>query len=75
MSLADALSKGPQKPSRPTFMDRLEQTLPPEEFEALKALLDDPEWSADAISSLLAEIHDFRVSATTIRTWRREHRG
>jgi hypothetical protein len=56
-------------------MDRLEQSLPPEEFAALKALLNDSRWSADAISNLLKETHEQSVSATTIRTWRRSNRG
>lgn len=75
MSLADALQEGPPGAARATFMDRLEQSLPPEEFTAFKALLNDSRWSADAISNLLKETHGQSVSATTIRTWRRSNRG
>ncbi|WP_159795575.1 hypothetical protein [Puerhibacterium puerhi] len=71
MSLAEAARREPEKPRRPSFPETLAHRLPPEEFEGLMALLDNPAWSAEAIIRELKASHDIEVSASTVKKYRR----
>lgn len=71
MSLRDlAAQPPPQAARRGAFPWSLREKLPADEFEALITLLDNPEWAATALSTLLRR-EGIGVSETTIRAYRR----
>jgi len=73
MSLADALREYNPKPPRKNAVDKLLESLEPEDREALERVLHDPSWPASAIQTVL-ESQGYRFSKSTIQDYCRNVR-
>jgi hypothetical protein len=72
MSLAEAAKQGPPRQAKKTFPESAEGVLSPEDYAALLELLSNPSWPAQQIADLLRKECNYTVSASTVRTARRE---
>jgi hypothetical protein len=71
MSLADQRKTGPRKKQRPCLIRTVIETLPPEEADALREMLNDADWNSADISRALAD-ENINVSRERIRVHRQD---